>query len=121
MSEAKTARLYLGAAATAAITARATPEDRTALEAYGRHFAMAFQDRDDLLGAGIVPSEIGGSAEGDIRSGKRTRLYVVALRTLRSRNRAAFPPAYGRGARPTTTDVRRGRELLRCRAAPEIE
>src|SRR2546426_8081742 len=46
MSEAKTARLYLGAAATAAIAARATPEDRTALQAYGRHFAIACQERD---------------------------------------------------------------------------
>jgi len=121
MSEAKTARLYLGAAATAAIAARATPEDRTALEAYGRHFAIAFQDRDDLLGAGIVPSEIGGSAEGDIRQGKRTRLYVVALQTLPSRDRAAFLRAYGRGPRSTKTDVRRVRELLRSRALPEME
>src|SRR5256712_1642949 len=72
MSEAKTTRAYLSAASTAAIAARATPEDRAALEAYARHFAIAFQDRDDLLGAGIVPSEIGGSAEGDIRQGKRT-------------------------------------------------
>src|SRR2546428_6333734 len=79
MSEAKTARLYLGAAATAAITARATPEDRTALEAYGRHFAIAFQDRDDLLRAGIVPSEIGGPAGGALPSGERTRLYVLTL------------------------------------------
>src|SRR5438445_524496 len=51
MSEAKTARLYLGAAATAAITARATPEDRTALEAYGRPFAIAFQGRDPKRGS----------------------------------------------------------------------
>src|SRR5437879_4320615 len=99
----------------------ATPEDRTAVEAYGRHFAIAFQDRDDLLGAGIVPSEIGGSAEGDIRQGKRTRLYVVALQTLPSRDRAAFLRAYGRGPRSTKTDVRRVRELLRSRALPEME
>src|SRR5438309_522098 len=121
MSEAKTARLYLGAAATAAITARATPEDRTALEAYGRHFAIAFQDRDDLLGAGIVPSEIGGSGEGDLRQGKRTRAYARALQTLPSRDRAAFLRAYGRGPRSTKTDVRRVRELLRSRALPEME
>src|SRR5207249_6641147 len=82
MSEAKTARLYLGAAATAAIAARATPEDRAAREAYARHFAIAFQDRDDLLGAGIVASRIGGSAEGHIRQGKRTRLFVHAIQRL---------------------------------------
>src|SRR5213592_4634683 len=121
MSEAKTARLYLGAAATAAIAARATPEDRAALEAYARHFAIAFQDRDDLLGAGIVPSEIGGSAEGDIRQGKRTRLYVLAVQTLPSPDRAAFLRAYGRGPRTSKADVRRVRELLRARVLPEME
>ncbi len=121
MSEAKTARLYLGAAATAAIAAHATPEDRAALEAYTRHLAIAFQDRDDLLGAGIVSSEIGGSAEGDIRQGKRTRLYVLALQTLPSPDRAAFLRAYGRGPRTTKADVRRVRELVRARVLPEME
>src|SRR3989454_6410336 len=67
MSEAKTGRLYLGAAATAAIAARASSEDRAAIETFARTFAVAFQDRDDLLGAGVVESRIGGSAEGDIR------------------------------------------------------
>src|SRR2546425_10280622 len=47
MSGAKTARLYLGAAATAAIAARASSEDRAALEAFARNFAIGFQDRDD--------------------------------------------------------------------------
>src|SRR5213594_1077752 len=48
MSEAKTGRLYLGAAATAAIAAGTSPEDRAALESFANHFAIAFQDRDDL-------------------------------------------------------------------------
>ncbi len=121
MSEAKTARLYLGAAATAAIAARASSEDRAALEAYARHLAIAFQDRDDLLGAGIVPSEIGGSAEGDIRQGKRTRLYVLALQAIPSKDRTAFLRAYGRGPRTTKADVRRVRELLRAHVLPEME
>src|SRR3989442_3485108 len=45
MSGAKTARLYLGAAATAAIAARASSEDRAAPQAVARKFAIAFQDR----------------------------------------------------------------------------
>src|SRR5213594_413834 len=114
MSEAKTARLYLGAAATAAIAARATPEDRAALEAYARHFAIAFQDRDDLLGAGVVASRIGGSSEGDIRQGKRTRLYVLAMERLRPADRAAFSRAYGRGPRTTRRDVAAVRGFLRA-------
>src|SRR6266852_1278951 len=62
-----------------AMAARASSEDRAALETFARHFAIAFQDRDDLLGAGVVESRIGGSAEGDIRQGKRTRLFVLAI------------------------------------------
>src|SRR2546428_2034692 len=121
MSEAKTARLYLGAAATAAIAARASSEDRAALEPFARHFAIAFQDRDDLLGAGVVESRIGGSAEGDIRQGKRTRLFVLAIQRLAAKDRGAFLRAYGRGPRTTKGDVRTVRELLREHVLPTME
>ena len=121
MSEAKTARLYLGAAATASIAARADGEGRQALEEYALRFAVAFQDRDDLLGAGVVPSRIGGSSEGDIRQGKRTRLYVLATDRLRGRDRAAFLRAYGRGPRTTRKDVSVVRTLLREHVLPVME
>lgn len=121
MSGAKTARLYLGAAATAAIAARASSEDRAALEAFAEDFAIAFQDRDDLLGAGVVESRIGGSAEGDIRQGKRTRLFVLALQRLSTKDRAAFLRAYGRGARTTKNDVRSVRNLLREHVLPTMD
>lgn len=121
MSEAKTARLYLGAAATAAIAARASSEDRATLEAYARSFAFAFQDRDDLLGAGVVASQIGGSSEGDIRQGKRTRLYVLATERLKGKDRAAFLHAYGRGPRTTQRDVSLVRDLLRRHVLPVVE
>ena len=121
MSEAKTARLYVGAAATAAIAARASSEDRAALEAYARAFAVAFQDRDDLLGSGVVASRIGGSSEGDIRQGKRTRLYVLARRTLRGADRTAFLRAYGRGAKTTKRDVAVVRDLLRTHVLRAME
>jgi len=120
MSEAKTARLYLGAAASAAIAARAPSEDRFAIEAYVRHFAVAFQDRDDLLGAGVVASKIGGSQEGDIRQGKRTRLYVLALERIPRKDRAAFLRAYGRGPRTTRKDIATVRDLLRRHVLPEM-
>ena len=121
MSEAKTARLYLGAAATAAIVARASAEERQALEEYALRFAIAFQDRDDLLGSGVVSSRIGGSSEGDIRQGKRTRLYVLATQLLRARNKAAFLGAYGRGPRTTRRDVATVRGLLRNHVLPVME
>ena len=121
MSEAKTARLYLGAAATAGIVADALPEAREALQEYALLFAVAFQDRDDLLGAGIVRSEIGGSSEGDIRQGKRTRIYVLATQTLRGKDRAEFLRAYGRGPRTTPRDVRSVRGLLARHVLPLME
>ncbi len=121
MSEAKTGRLYVGAAATAAIAARASPMDREALQDYARLFATAFQDRDDLLGAGIVHSEIGGSSEGDIRHGKRTRLFVLALATLEGPDRETFLRAYGRADGTRPKDVKVVRALLRDRILPLME
>ena len=121
MSEAKTARLYLGAASTASIAGRAASEDRLALEEFARAFAVAFQDRDDLLGAGVAPSAVGGSQEGDIRQGKRTRLYVLAGQWIPKKDRASFLRAYGRGPRTTARDVTLVRELLRRYVLPEME
>ncbi len=121
MSEAKTARLYLGAAATAAIAAGASAELREALQEYALLFAVAFQDRDDLLGAGVVRSEIGGSSEGDIRQGKRTRIYVLATEVLKGRDRAAFLSSYGRGSRTTKKDIQTVRSLLARHVLPMME
>ena len=112
MSGRKTGRLYAGAAATAAIIAGVTGADREALEAYARHFSIAFQDRDDLLGAGVVSSEIGGSSTGDITNGKRTRLFAMALERLPPRDRTAFLGAYGRGPRTPAKDIALVRRLL---------
>jgi geranylgeranyl diphosphate synthase, type II len=121
MSEAKTGRLYLGAAATAAIAARGSSEDRLAFEQFARSFAVAFQDRDDLLGSGVVSSKVGGSQEGDIRQGKRTRLYVLALERMPAADRGRFVRAYGRGPRTTKKDVATVRLLLGQHVLPEME
>lgn len=121
MSEAKTARLYLGAAATAAIAAGVPLEVRETFQEYALLFAVAFQDRDDLLGAGVVRSEIGGSSEGDIRQGKRTRLYILATEVLKGKDRADFLRAYGRSRRTTRRDVQTVRTLLARHVLPRVE
>ena len=113
MSVRKTGRLYVGAAATAALLADASDANRKTLEAFAIHFSTAFQDRDDLLGTGVVPSKIGGSSSGDIAQGKRTRLYAMAMERLPAKERTAFLTSYGRGPRSTTRDITRVRELLR--------
>ena len=121
MSEAKTARLYLGAAATGAISAGAPVEVRETFQEYALLFAVAFQDRDDLLGAGVVRSEIGGSSEGDIRQGKRTRIYVLATEVLKGTDRTAFLRSYGRGPRTTKKDLDTVRGLLARHVLPLME
>ncbi|TLZ65411.1 MAG: polyprenyl synthetase family protein [Methanobacteriota archaeon] len=113
MSDRKTGRLYVGAAATAAILAGTNADARAALETYARHFSIAFQDRDDLLGAGVVASRIGGSSSGDIKNGKRTRLFSMAVERIPRRERTAFLRAYGRGPRTTPKDIALVRRLLR--------
>src|SRR2546428_3038501 len=121
MSGAKTARLYLGAAATAAIAARASTEERAALETFARNFAIAFQDRDDLLGAGVVESRIGGSAEGDNRQGKPTPPFCLRLHRPAGQAMLPFHRAYGRGPRTTKNDIRSVRNLFRENVLPTME
>lgn len=116
MSRLKTGSLYVAAAATGAILAGAPPHRAEALEEYAGRFSMAFQDRDDLLGAGIVPSQVGGSDEGDIRKGKRTRLYAITVARLPPSARREFLAAYGKGRRTTSRDARLVRDLIRKHA-----
>lgn len=113
MSELKTGVLYAAAARTGGVLAGAPPDRVRWLEEYARRFALAFQDRDDILGAGVVTSRIGGSAQGDIENGKRTRLFAVAIARAPAAKRKAFLAAYGRGAATTARDVRRVREVFR--------
>src|SRR2546427_2531150 len=121
MSGAKTARLYLGAAATAAIAGRASAEDRVAPETAARNFAIGFQDRDDLLGARVVESRIGGPAGGDHPPGQRNRLFVLAGQPLAPQDRASFLRAYGRGPRTTKNDIRSVRSVFRENVLPTME
>ena len=113
MSELKTGVLYVAAAKTGALLAGASEIRTRALEEFARRFAWAFQDRDDLLGSGVVRSDIGGSTRGDIEKGKRTRLYAVAVSQIPAAKRKAFLAAYGRGARTTAKDVTLVRSLFR--------
>ena len=113
MSHLKTGVLYVAAATTGAILAGAPPKRTEALEEFARRFSIAFQDRDDLLGSGVVTSRIGGSSDGDIRRGKRTRLYAITTARLPTAKRRTFVAAYGKGTRTTAKDVKFVRELVR--------
>ena len=120
MSELKTGVLYAAAAKTGGLLAGAPPDRSRWFEEYARRFAWAFQDRDDLLGAGVVSSQIGGSTLGDIEKGKRTRLYAIAVARLPAAKRAAFARAYGRGPATTARDVKLVRSLFQEHARDEV-
>ena len=113
MSELKTGVLYVAAARTGSVLARAPEPRARAVDEFARCFALAFQDRDDLLGSGVVASKVGGSDQGDIEKGKRTRLYAIASARIPAAKRRAFLAAYGRGPRTTAKDVRLVRSLFR--------
>lgn len=119
MSDLKTGVLYVAAARTGALLAGASPDRSRFMEEFARRFAWAFQDRDDLLGAGVVRSRIGGSTQGDIEKGKRTRLYSIALSRMPSARRKAFLAAYARGDATTARDVTLVRAVLREYALEE--
>jgi geranylgeranyl diphosphate synthase type II len=120
MSELKTGVLYVAAAKTGAILAGAPEARGRPIEEFARRFAWAFQDRDDLLGAGVVVSQIGGSTQGDIEKGKRTRLYAIAMARMPASRRAVFLRAYGRGPKTTAKDVRLVRSVFREFALEEV-
>jgi geranylgeranyl diphosphate synthase, type I len=61
------------------------PEDQIkALAAFAEPLGIAFQLRDDLLGAFGDPVAMGKPASADLREGKRTALVVDALRDARA-------------------------------------
>lgn len=76
--------LHLGAA-----IAGASDETIAALRGYGRDIGIAFQLRDDLLGVFGDPAVTGKPAGDDLREGKRTVLYALALTAADESNPAA--------------------------------
>ena len=70
-----------------AIFARASGEARAALERFARPIGIAFQLRDDLLGAFGDTIETGKPVGSDVRSGKHTTLLAEARRLSSSSER----------------------------------
>lgn len=76
--------LHLGAA-----LAGADETTIAALRGYGRDIGIAFQLRDDLLGVFGDPEVTGKPAGDDLREGKRTVLYALALQAADASDPAA--------------------------------
>ena len=81
------------------------------LESIGTDLGIAFQLRDDVLGAGYEAEESGKSSN-DIAEGKRTLLVVRAWAGASEADRARLSRVLG-NAHATPEDVERAREVIR--------
>ncbi len=85
------------------------------LEAFGTDLGVAFQLRDDVLGAGFDGGQSGKSSN-DLVEGKRTLLVVHAWREGSEADRGRLTRVLG-NAQATPEDVERAREVLRSTGA----
>ncbi|MEA2055072.1 MAG: polyprenyl synthetase family protein [Candidatus Thermoplasmatota archaeon] len=85
MVEKKTAKMFEYAAYGGAIIGNGSPQEIKALKMYGRNLGMAFQVWDDCLD--IIGKDIGKPVGSDIREGKRTLVFLHALKNSPNRNR----------------------------------
>ncbi len=81
------------------------------LEAIGIDLGIAFQLRDDVLGAGFDADETGKSPN-DLPEGKRTLLVIRAWRDASEADRARLARVLG-NPNATPEDVERAREVIR--------
>ena len=87
------------------------PERLRDLETFGTHIGIAFQLRDDVLGAGFDAEEIGKSAN-DLVEGKRTLLVVKAWEKGSETDRGRLARVLG-NSQATPEDVDRARTVIR--------
>jgi geranylgeranyl diphosphate synthase type I len=87
------------------------------LASIGDDIGVAFQLRDDLLGSGFGPEDLGKSAN-DIREGKRTLLVVRAWSRATGEGRRALSEALG-NPRATPAQVAAARDVIESTGSRE--
>ncbi|WP_029003631.1 polyprenyl synthetase family protein [Azorhizobium doebereinerae] len=80
----KTGALLAASVEAGALLGRATPEERTALAAYGKALGAAFQIADDLLDVEGTPEAVGKSVGKDQEAGKATLVSALGLPAART-------------------------------------
>ena len=75
----KTARLFEAATQTAAVLAKASPEQCEAMQLYGRYLGTAFQLVDDLMDYTAKENEMGKQLGDDLAEGKPTLPLLYAI------------------------------------------
>jgi len=94
MIKLKTAVLIGGSLRVGAVIARASIEQASMLYDYGENIGMAFQLQDDLLDAFGKTSIFGKETGGDIRTNKKTYLYLKALEVSNNQDRERLKKLY---------------------------
>jgi geranylgeranyl diphosphate synthase type I len=87
------------------------PQRLADLNSIGTDLGIAFQLRDDVLGAGFDADESGKSSN-DLSEGKRTLLVVRAWKGATEADRARLTRVLG-NANATPEDVERARDVIR--------
>lgn len=93
----KTAMLFEAATEVGAILAGATPEQRTALQLYGRHLGIAFQLIDDVMDYLSSAEEMGKNVGDDLAEGKPTLPLIQAMKQADDEGRQLIRQAIRKG------------------------
>ncbi|WP_136681588.1 octaprenyl diphosphate synthase [Neptunomonas sp. XY-337] len=93
----KTAMLFEAATEVGAILAGATPEQRTALQLYGRHLGIAFQLIDDVMDYLSSAEEMGKNVGDDLAEGKPTLPLIQAMKQADGEGRQLIRQAIRKG------------------------
>jgi geranylgeranyl diphosphate synthase type I len=99
-----------------AILASASPRTLRALDRFALPIGVAFQLRDDLLGAFGEPKRTGKPLGNDLRVGKRTALLVAGLKRARGKDLRTLKHAVG-NASATEAQVRAALTVLETSGA----
>ena len=94
MIKLKTAVLIGGSLRVGAVIARATKKQAALIYDFGESIGMAFQLQDDLLDAYGDTTVFGKQTGGDIRSNKKTYLYLKALEIANTQDHARLMELY---------------------------
>lgn len=94
MIKLKTAVLIGGSLKVGAIIARASTEEASLIYDFGESIGMAFQLQDDLLDAFGDTSVFGKLTGGDIRTNKKTYLYLKALEVANEEDQSRLIKLY---------------------------
>jgi geranylgeranyl diphosphate synthase type I len=94
---------------------------RAALEAFALPLGVAFQLRDDLIGAYADPAVTGKPLGGDLRAGKRTLLVSLALARGGSEAERRLSAVLGNGAASDADVAHTLAALEACGARAEVE